>query len=415
MSQTYDHHRRAFRDPDDRVFGGVAAGLAQHFGLETLQMRVILVVLSAFAGFGVLLYVAFWIFLPMRGPSVELPPGVSAATRRGLRPGEVRRAPSVQIGLATSLAIIGLGSLVLVQNLGLGISPRVFWPLLTAGAGLALLWWQTDEQARAEWLSTSSGWKGWLRVLVGAVLLIGAVCLALLQAGVTGVLGDAIGAILLAVLGVGLVIGPWLLRGQRELRAERAERIRSQERADVAAHLHDSVLQTLALIQRQSADPQTVVRLARTQERELRAWLYDAPAADVDSLKGALQRIVTEVEVAHNLPVELVAVGDAELDEGANALVAATREAVVNAAKHSRADRVDVYVEVTPTALEVFIRDRGVGFDLEQIPEDRLGVRLSVIDRMQRHGGAAVVKSGAGQGTEVALRMPRPKAQEAAR
>jgi signal transduction histidine kinase/phage shock protein PspC (stress-responsive transcriptional regulator) len=414
MSQARVERRRAYRDPDDRVFGGVAAGLADHFGLEPLQMRIVFVGLTALGGFGMLLYVAFWIFLPLRDPVAGLPPGVSAATRSGLRT-VVRRVPGREVGLATSLAIIAVGGLVLVQNLGFGISSRVFWPLLTAAAGVGLLWWQSDEQERAEWLSTSSGWKGWARVLVGAGLLVGAVSLALFQAGATDALDDAIGAIVLALVGVGLVIGPWLLRSSRELRQERAERIRSQERADVAAHLHDSVLQTLALIQRQSSDPQAVVRLARTQERELRQWLYEASAPDADTLKAALQRMVTEVELAHEMPVELVIVGDVALDEGANAVVAATREAVVNGAKHSGADRVDVYAEVAPHAIEVFVRDRGIGFDVEQIPPDRLGVRRSLVDRMRRHGGEAHVKSSAGQGTEVALRMPRPIPQEAAR
>jgi signal transduction histidine kinase len=230
----------------------------------------------------------------------------------------------------------------------------------------------------------------------------------LYEAGVSGQgsVTDILGAILLAVVGFGLVLGPWALRLNNDLRRERTERIRSQERADVAAHLHDSVLQTLALIQRQAGDPAAVNQLARTQERELRTWLFESPSMPEDTVKAALQQTVADVELAHHVPIEMVAVGDRPLDTRMSAVVAAAREAMVNAAKHSGAARVDVFLEAGESELEVFVRDRGSGFDQDDVPEDRLGVRRSIIDRMQRHGGHAEVRSGPEGGTEVRLAMP---------
>jgi len=193
---------------------------------------------------------------------------------------------------------------------------------------------------------------------------------------------------------------------------ERAARVRSQERADVAAHLHDSVLQTLALIQKHSDDGRTVAGLARAQERDLRAWLYGDTASTDTSVAAALRSAAAEVEDAHGLPVEVVTVGDAPVGEESRPLVLAAREAMVNAAKHSGAVRVDVYAEVAGDRVEVFVRDRGRGFRPEDVPEDRLGVRRSIIDRMERHGGAATVRSAPGEGTEVRLSMPLFRKEE---
>jgi len=213
-------------------------------------------------------------------------------------------------------------------------------------------------------------------------------------------------AALLAVLGVGLMIGPWLFRLSSDLTEERAERIRSQERADVAAHLHDSVLQTLALIQKTADDPAAVARLARAQERDLRQWLYTSDSTDGTTFAAALRAAAAEVEDQLGVPVELVCVGDRDLPETVRPLVLAAREAMVNAAKHSGATQVDVYAEVTESATEVFVRDRGAGFEVAQIADDRHGVRDSILGRMDRHGGEATVRSTAGEGTEVRLHLP---------
>ena len=253
------------------------------------------------------------------------------------------------------------------------------------------------------------GWRSWLRVIAGILLLLAALGIGLFQAGASGgrlIVTDVLIAVLLAMLGVALVLGPWALRLNHDLRRERTERIRTQERADVAAHLHDSVLQTLALIQRQASDPVTVSQLARTQERELRTWLFENPSSPDETVKAALQHAIIEVEVAHHVPIELVSVGDCPIEPATAAVVAAAREAMVNAAKHSGAPQIDVYAEATERELEVFVRDRGRGFDLDEVPEDRLGVRRSILDRITRHGGRAEVVSDRDSGTEVRLFMP---------
>ena len=201
------------------------------------------------------------------------------------------------------------------------------------------------------------------------------------------------------------MVGPLLWRLVRQVDTERRQRMLSQQQADVAAHLHDSVLQTLALIQRKAADPRAVVALARAQERDLRGWLYGAAEDAAASIGAALEQAAAEVEQAHGVPVEVVAVGDAPLDEDGTALVRAAREAMVNAARHAQAPVVDVYAECEDGVVEVFVRDRGVGFDPSAVPDDRMGLRGSVVGRVERHGGTAVVRSAPGEGTEVRLRM----------
>ena len=175
----------------------------------------------------------------------------------------------------------------------------------------------------------------------------------------------------------------------------------------MAAHLHDSVLQTLALIQKNSHDAPTVARLARAQERDLRSWLYAGESTDESTLASALRGAAAGVEDAHGVSVDVVTVGDCDFDESLRAVVAAAREAVTNAAKHAGTGRVDVYAEVSATAVDVFVRDRGLGFDPAETPVDRYGVRNSIIDRMNRHGGSAELRSTPGEGTEVRLHLPR--------
>jgi signal transduction histidine kinase len=208
------------------------------------------------------------------------------------------------------------------------------------------------------------------------------------------------------IVGLGFIVGPWLLRLSSDLSEEREARVRSEERADVAAHLHDSVLQTLALIQRSAGDPATVSRLARAQERDLRSWLFDSRGDGPDTLAAALRAVAAEAEDAHGVPVEVVCVGDAPVSDDDRPLVLATREAIINAAKHSGASTVDVYAEATAAGIEIFVRDRGAGFDPERVADDRQGVRSSIIGRMERHGGSASVRSTPGEGTEVRLSLP---------
>lgn len=211
-------------------------------------------------------------------------------------------------------------------------------------------------------------------------------------------------ATLVGLVGAGIL--PWLFLGARTLTRERAARARAEERAAVAAHLHDSVLQALTLILKQADDPPAVRRLARGTERELRAWLYGTPAAAAADLPGAVRSHAEEVEDMFDMTVELVTVGTCPLDQRAQAVVAATREALVNAAKHSGVHRVSVFVEASDGDVFALIRDRGQGFDPTTVPPDRRGIADSIEGRIRRYGGNASVRSS-GTGTEVELRMPR--------
>ena len=246
------------------------------------------------------------------------------------------------------------------------------------------------------------------RVVVGVALVVSGVGAFLAASDAFSAVRQGVLATAGIVGGLALVTGPWWLRMGRDLAQERRQRIRSEERAEVAAHLHDSVLQTLALIQRNADDPRAVVTMARRQERELRGWLYDGDGgrAGADTFAAALARVGEEVEGQHGVSMEVVAVGDdLAVDDRLVALVAAAREAMVNAAKWSGEATVSVYAEVGGGEVSVFVRDWGAGFDPSAVAPDRHGVRESIVERMARHGGKAVVRSTPGEGTEVELRM----------
>jgi signal transduction histidine kinase len=218
--------------------------------------------------------------------------------------------------------------------------------------------------------------------------------------------------VVFVVAAIVIGLGPWWLRIARDLVIERQARARAEERADMAARVHDSVLQTLALIQRRADQPQQVIQLARAQERELRSWLFDGPPPDsvagrAMTLAAGVRLIQQEVEAQHEIAVEAVTVGDCELDDDLSALLAAAREATVNAAKWSGAPVVSLFAEVEPTEVVLFVRDRGRGFDPEKVPGDRKGLAESIHARITRRGGSATVRSAPGEGTEVSLVMPR--------
>jgi signal transduction histidine kinase len=259
--------------------------------------------------------------------------------------------------------------------------------------------------------SLRGGWWLWLRIAVGAVLLVAGIGTFLATYEAFSAVGQVGIAALATALGVAVVFGPWIVRLVRQLGDERRERIRSEERADMAAHLHDSVLQTLALIQRHAESPRSARSLARRQERELRAWLYDdrrraEAGGRPATLATALDRMADEVEGDHGgVDVDVVVVGDCPLDPGVDAMVNAMREAVVNAAKHSGAPEVSVYAEVAGGRVEAFVRDRGRGFDPATVDGDRQGIARSIVWRMARHGGRAHVQSAPGEGTEVTLEI----------
>ncbi|MGE5763550.1 MAG: sensor histidine kinase, partial [Mycobacterium leprae] len=284
---------------------------------------------------------------------------------------------------------------------------RRIGPIVLAGLGVALLWRQADDEARARWRARALARpSAYARTALGVALVAVGLAVFLAARGELRQAREGLLGTVVVVAGLALVTGPYWVRTARDLTAERRERIRAQERAELAAHVHDSVLHTLALIQRHAADPAAVTRLARAQERDLRGWLYRR-APDAGSLRAAVEGAAAEVEDAHGLPVEVVAVGNCPMDERLAALVQAAREAMVNAARHSGAAAVSVYVEVEPDQAAVFVRDRGQSFEPDAVPAERLGLRESVLGRTARHGGRAEVRSAPGEGMEVRITVPR--------
>jgi signal transduction histidine kinase len=409
-----DQPRRAYPDTDEAILGGVAAGLAEHLRLPVLWVRVGFMVLAVMGGFGVVFYAGLWMVLPTRRHFVDQAPGLAAAERQGKRPGRIRRLTDIGPLVATGAIALGVAAILAIAT-GQG---ALFWPVLLGVAGIAMLWRQADQAQRERWLDSSGrvnvvravvglgGVASYLRLLAGVALLVAAVTVFSLASGDWSAARNVGLAAILCLIGLGFIVGPWLFRLSSDLSEERAERIRSQERADVAAHLHDSVLQTLALIQKSSQDPATVARLARSQERDLRAWLFDSTGGDPTTFAAALRTIVGEVDDAYGVPVEVVCVGDPSVSEQLRPIVLATREAAMNAARHSGAEKVDVYAEATPSRVEVFVRDRGAGFDPDSVAGDRHGLRDSIVGRMERHGGSAEVRSRPGGGTEIRLTQP---------
>ncbi len=405
---------RATRVPDGAILGGVCTGLARHLGWPVLAVRIAFVALTSLNLLGVLAYGALWLLLPAR--TAVAAPGLESAARAGLRPSPAPRR-RVDWGPTVALASLGTGLVWLAQASGHGVRPGLFWPVAFACVGAALIWRQADSATGGgspgtttrAWLApfvARGGWPALVRVVVGLGLVATAFGLVVAQQGRLDQLPEVMAMTVMALAGLAVVAAPWIHRSRTALQTTRAEKVRADARADMAAHLHDSVLQTLALIQRQAEDPRAVQQLARRQERELRAWLYGEELGGT-TLKAALARAAAEVEDERGVPVDLVVVGDAEPGDSVRALVGATREAMVNAAKHSGASKIDVYAEVDERLIEVFVRDRGGGFALADVPEDRMGVRGSIIDRMARHGGTATVRSRPGDGTEVRLEIRR--------
>ncbi len=406
--------RRAYRDSTAPVIGGVAAGLARHLGIALLWVRVFFVATALLSGLGIALYAGLWMFLPSDRVLDDGPPGLASATRGGRRPGT--RRVMADAGPAIALGALMFGVVLMASSiLGAGI---LFWPVVLGVVGIALLWRQADEAQRERLLDSSGridpvraifgsgGWASYGRVAAGVGLVVTALAVFALTMGPMGSVGPVLAATLLGIAGLGLVVGPWVVRLISDLGSEREARVRSEERADVAAHLHDSVLQTLALIQKNAHDATKVAQLARAQERDLRSWLFESDAAEGATVASVLKATAARVEEDYPVSVDVVTVGDAPYGEAVRPICDAAREAVVNAAKHAGVSRVDVYAEAGAEAIEIFVRDRGVGFDVDAVASDRQGVRGSIVDRMQRHGGTAEVRSVPGQGTEVRLRMP---------
>jgi signal transduction histidine kinase/phage shock protein PspC (stress-responsive transcriptional regulator) len=397
--------RRFVRRHDGRIVAGVAVGLGDALDVDVNVVRCGFLVLTLAGGVGALLYGAAWLLV--RADDAELSPR-----------------PSDPIATAAFASVV-LGLLLLVRAIGPWPGDVIVWPLGAATIGLALLSTRprNDSPDPPDWpfldrLPPEAADA--VAVLVGtrrgalARIVAGAACIA---AGLAAFFvsvdswralrGGVIGSVVVLV-GIALILGPGLWELVNQLVAERRERIRSDERAEVAAHLHDSVLQTLALVQRRADDPREVVRLARMQERELRSWLLEGERADdaSGSLGAALEQVAADVETEHGIPVEVVRVRDCPAT-GMQPLLLAAREAIVNAVRHSGAASVAVYLEVEAQRVSVFVRDRGRGFDPAEVAADRRGISGSIVDRLARAGGAAEVRSTPGEGTEVEMSLPR--------
>ena len=396
------------RAREDRLIGGVAAAIAGRIGRDVTMVRIILVVAAVLSwGFFAAAYVVAWLLIPMAGARQSLA-GRALADRRGLA-----------LVAAFWSVLIVLGALASAFQAGwLG---SLLWPLAIVGAGLILIWRNAPDDEHAIMrhqvrpllgLTTGSRRTGLiLRLTVAVILLAGGIA-ALQSAHENAALLRPLAGVALLISAVVVLLGPWWLRIARDLVVERQARVRAEERADIAARVHDSVLQTLALIQRRADQPQQVVALARAQERELRSWLFDGrPPGSIDkeamTLADGVRLIQQEVEAQHGVAVEIVMVGDCPLDDDLAALLAAAREATVNAVKWSGAGVVSIFAEVEPKEVSVFVRDRGKGFDPETVPADRKGLAESVRARMARRGGQATIRSAPGEGTEVSLTMPR--------
>jgi signal transduction histidine kinase/phage shock protein PspC (stress-responsive transcriptional regulator) len=337
---------------------------------------------------------------PVPGLSTGITP--EAARPPWFRFRDMRYGKEILLG-AGLLLVAGI---LIAQILGVDVPLGTLIPAAAVLGGASIAWMQLDETRRAGLVDKTKADQagGWARLAAGLALVVAGVLVMVSGSGSWEQTWLALLASVAVLGGVVLVLLPWALKFWRDLEAERAGRIRETERAEIAAHLHDSVLQTLALIQRRASSEHDVVRLARAQERELRGWLFADPAKDAGQLSDRIKAVAAEVEDLLGRAVEVVSVGDTMVSEGHEALIQASREAMLNASRHG-GGTVSVYLEVSGGRAEVFIKDRGPGFELQHVPEDRLGVRESIIGRMNRHGGTATITSTA-EGTEVRLGYP---------
>ncbi|QCB52667.1 ATP-binding protein [Rhodococcus sp. PAMC28707] len=388
-------HRRG----GGRIVGGVAGGVADHLGVDVFKVRVAFALLAIMAGAGILAYGLLWIFSPV-GTDVDRP---SSNERQR----------------AFGLAAIGLGLAAGLAWLLDGTAAAVLAPIVVVVVGAALVWREFDSEGPRSILGMPKNPTvlSWARVVGGATLIVLGLGVVVLARVDLASVRSSLLAVIVTLVGAALLTVPVWLRMWRALNAERSARIRNDEREEIASHLHDSVLQTLALIQKQSDHPQEVMRLARGQERELRKWLFEDRDVDHTSLAEALKTISGEVEDQYGVTVRPITVGDVQLEledsdsglprEHFTALLGATREALVNAAKHSGEVNIDLFAETEPERVTVFVRDRGSGFDENLVTMDRQGLAKSIRGRIERRGGEVSIRSSVGKGTEVRILMPR--------
>jgi signal transduction histidine kinase len=396
------------RSPDARVLAGVCGGVSRATGIDVTLVRLAFVLLALGSGIGVLAYAVAWLLVPIEGETTTI----------------FSRAVNDRRGIRLVIAIIPV--LVVVQivtaALHVGYLGSFSWPLFLA-AGAVLLIRRNASEKEKVWINSDlvpmlhAGSQPHdrrtlvVRIVLGVVL--GGVGVFFLVVGhPTSAALRPVGGALLVIAAIVVGFGPWWLSLVRDLMAERQARAMAEERARMAAHVHDSVLQTLALIQRSAGDPQHVVQLARTQERELRSWLFEGRppgtiGEDATMLAEGIGVLQRQVEADHGVTVQVVVVGDCELNDGLRALLEASREATVNAAKWSGAPQISLYAEVERDVVMLFVRDRGRGFDPDAVSEGHQGIAHSIRARMARFGGSAEIRSSPGKGAEVELTMPR--------
>jgi signal transduction histidine kinase len=397
-------HLRWHRRTHGRWVAGVAAGLGATFRVSPNLVRVAFVLLTVSGGLGAVLYGLGWLLLPVDDEADDVP--VSDPVQ------------------AVALGVVVIGLLLLLRRLHWWVGDSIVWPLALATIGLALVWSRPGARApeppaafehlppaASEAMTVLVGTRrgSFARMVLGGVLVLGGIVAFATTVGSWAALRSVLLGTVIVGVGVALAFGPAIARFVTAFSDERRERIRAAERADVAAHLHDSVLQTLALVQRKADEPREVRRLARRQERELRGWLLygDAAMPDDATLGSVLDAVAADVEDTYGVAIDVVRVRDCPTNASLDPLVRAAREAMVNAARHSGAPDVSVYLEVETDRATVFVRDRGKGFDTAAVPGDRRGVSESIVGRLARHGGKARVHSAPGEGTEVELVMPR--------
>lgn len=438
----------------DRIIAGVCSGLAAHLGWPVKNVRIGMAFATLAGGAGLAFYAWLWIMVPTAdesarrnarrpaspiAPTVSLDPAFGAGSPRpagvppsaqaaGTQPlgtpdggasapaagyGAPVRPPwfrvrSMRYGkeILLGAGLLLVAGILIAELLGVDVPLGTLIPAAAVLGGAAIAWMQLDETRRAGLVDKTKADQagGWARLAAGLALVVAGVLVMVSGSGSWEQTWLALLASVAVLGGVVLVLLPWALKFWRDLESERAGRVRETERAEIAAHLHDSVLQTLALIQRRAGNEHDVVRLARAQERELRGWLFQDPGRDAGQLSDRIKATAAEVEDFLGNAVDVVSVGDTAMTEAHEALVQASREAMLNASRHG-GGAVSVYLEVSDGRAEVFIKDRGPGFELNDVPEDRLGVRESIIGRMKRHGGTASITSTS-DGTEVRLGLP---------
>jgi phage shock protein PspC (stress-responsive transcriptional regulator) len=390
------------------VVAGVCGGLSQATGIDVTVLRIAVVLLALGSGIGILVYAIAWLIVPLEGEQTAI---LTRAVndRRGIR-------------LVITLVPVFLLVQLVAGTRHHGYLGSISWPLFIAAAGAILISRNASEDERG-WISHDlmpmlhmgsrheRRWSIVVRIAVGVVVGVCGVLLVVLGHPTGAVLGPIVGCLLVAAAMV-VLFGPWWLGLVRDLLAERQARALAEERAQMAAHVHDSVLQTLALIQRSADDPQHVVRLARAQERELRSWLFGGHlpgtvGEEASTLVEGIDVIQRQIEADHGVTIQVVVVGDCPLSDPLRALLDAAREATVNAAKWSGAPQVAIFAEVEATSVMLYVRDRGRGFDPDHIGDDHQGIAHSIRARVARFGGSASIHSRPGEGTEVELSMPR--------